>query len=97
MNAVLQAPDRHSLVEWVLERNQRRLICALTADADSYEVVTQPLWGAARGKTERFRDPLTAFHRHAAIAGGLREEGWVVAAFTPPGPPRPGGHLFGPS
>src|SRR4029453_7910211 len=85
MNAVQQAPERRSLVEWVLERNQRRLVCSvsISADAGSYEVATQPLWDPSRGMRERVRGPLTAFHRPAAIAGGLRDEGWVVAAFTP--------------
>jgi hypothetical protein len=74
-----------SIIEWILERNRRRIVCSVTqlAHAGSYEVVMQPLWETAYAVAERFRDPLTAIQRHAAIARGLRDQGWVVAAFTP--------------
>ena len=81
----VDAKAGRSITEWILERNRRLLVCSVTqlAQADSYEVAMQPLWETASAVAERFRDPLTALQRHAAIARGLRDQGWVVAAFTP--------------
>lgn len=86
MEADQRSPSSRLIVEWMLERNRRHLVCTVTqlAPADSYEVAMQPLWETASAVAERFRDRLTALQRHAAIARGLRDQGWVVAAFTPP-------------
>lgn len=86
MDVAQQSPSSHSLIEWILERNRRRLVCSVTqlAGAGLYEVAMQPLWDRASAVAETFHDPLTAFQRHAAIAASLRDKGWVVAAFTPP-------------
>ncbi|HEY3043372.1 MAG TPA: hypothetical protein VGJ39_05080 [Vicinamibacterales bacterium] len=73
-----------SLVRWQFERGDRHLACMVQAApvTSSYEVAIVPLWDVAGSAVETFDSPAAALHRHAAIAAGLREAGWTLAAYT---------------
>ncbi len=72
-----------SLIRWQFARGRRQVMCAIRATAAaSYEVATVPLWDVSKAAIETFKTASDALRRHAAIAAGLREAGWTIAAYT---------------
>ena len=72
------------LVRWQFEQGDRHLTCMVQAEpaSSTYEVAIVPLWDVVHSAVETFDSPTAALHRHAAIAAGLREAGWTLAAYT---------------
>jgi hypothetical protein len=76
-------PDRMDpIIRWQFERGDRHLTCMVSAAPSTFEVATVPLWDVRQAAVETFDSPAAALHRHAAIAAGLREAGWTLAAYT---------------
>jgi hypothetical protein len=72
-----------SLLRWEFSRTHQRVMCAIrAASANSWEVVTIPLWDVGRAAIESFSTAREALRRHAAIAAGLRDAGWKLSAYT---------------
>jgi hypothetical protein len=79
--------ETRPIVRWQFERGDRHLTCMVQAapTASSYDVAIVPLWDVGRTALETFDSTAAALHRHAAIAAGLREAGWTLAAYTAEG------------
>jgi len=72
-----------SLVRWEFSRTQQQVMCAIrTAKANSWEVVTIPLWDVGRAAVESFSTVRDALRCHAEIAADLRDAGWRLSAHT---------------
>ena len=55
------------------------MTCQLDArGSGSYELCVLPHWDPSSVVIERFDAPLPALLRHAQLASGLREAGWMV-------------------
>jgi len=72
-----------SLLRWEFSRTHQQVMCAIrAASANSWEVVTIPLWDVGRAAIESFSTVREALRRHAAIATDLRDAGWTLRAYT---------------
>lgn len=81
-----QPPQR--LLAWTFRRETQLLTCELlcTSDHQYAVIVTPPVDGAAI--VEEMSNGVSAFHRHAALALQLRQQGWNVVAYAPIPSPR---------
>jgi len=72
------------LLRWVFQREHRLLTCQLDRDGQraSYTLSLVPHWDVRQSVIELHQDGAAAFQRHAAIAGQLREQGWILDAYT---------------
>jgi len=72
-----------SLIRWEFSRTHQQVMCAIrTASANSWEVVTIPVWDVGRAAIESFSTAREALRRHATIAADLRDAGWKLSAHT---------------
>ena len=72
-----------SLLRWEFSRTHQQVMCAIrAASANSWEVVTIPLWDVGRAAIESFSTAHEALGRHATIAADLRDAGWKLSAHT---------------
>jgi hypothetical protein len=62
----------------VFHRGTAALTCEIdAAHSHHFDVCVVPHWDVASASIEQFKDPVSAFERHAAIARRLREAGWT--------------------
>lgn len=76
------------LLAWTFRRDAQFLTCELlcTSDHQYALIVTAPVDGAVI--VEELSSGVNAFHRHAALALQLRQQGWSVVAYAPRPSPR---------
>jgi len=81
-----RAPTR--LLAWTFRRDAQFLTCELLCTSDhQYAVIVTPhVDGAVI--VEEVSNGVNAFHRHAALALQLRQQGWTVIAYAPMPSPR---------
>jgi len=72
------------LLRWVFQREDRLLTCQLDREGhqDAYTLSLVPHWDVREAVSETFEAGVSAFRRHAAIADGLRRQGWTLAAYS---------------
>ena len=81
-----QAPQR--LLAWTFRRETQFLTCELLCTPDhQYAVVVTPQVDGAM-IVEELSNGVSAFHRHAALALQLRQQGWSVVGYAPIPSPR---------
>jgi hypothetical protein len=81
------APQR--LLAWTFRSADRFLTCELLCTSDDeYAVIVTPHWNDGRVIVEELSNGVNAFHRHAALAMQLRQQGWSVVAYAPMPSPR---------
>jgi hypothetical protein len=82
-----QSPQR--LLAWTFRRGTQFLTCELLCTSDSqYAVIATPHWSGGSVGVEQLSSGVNAFHRHAALAMQLRQQGWTVVAYAPMPSPR---------
>ena len=82
-----QSPQR--LLAWTFRRGAQFVSCELLCTSDrQYAVIVTPHWSSGATLVEELANSVTAFHRHAAIAMQLRQQGWTVVAYAPLPSPR---------
>jgi hypothetical protein len=60
------------------------MTCELLKTSDhQYAVIVTPLWSSEPAIVEEMTNGVHAFHRHAALAMQLRQQGWTVVAYAP--------------
>jgi hypothetical protein len=70
---------RKPFVEWILQRDTKAITCQLDSRGrGTYEVCVLPHWDPSSAVIERFDAATPALLRHAQLACGLREAGWMV-------------------
>jgi len=72
------------LLRWVFQRGNQLLTCQLDREdrPSSYTLSLVPHWDVRQAASETFDAGVSAFRRHAAIAEGLRGQGWTLAAYS---------------
>jgi hypothetical protein len=72
------------LLRWVFQRDNRLLTCQLDREGRqaSYTLSLVPHWDIREAVVETFDAGVSAFRRHAAIAGRLRGQGWTLTAYS---------------
>jgi hypothetical protein len=72
------------LLRWVFRRGNRLITCRLDRDGRraAYTLSLVPHWDIRQAASETFDSGVSAFHRHAALAGQLRGQGWTLASYT---------------
>jgi hypothetical protein len=81
------SPQR--LLGWTFRRGAQSLTCELLcASNQEYAVILTPHWATGAILVEELSNGVNAFHRHAAIAMQLRQQGWTVVAYAPLPSPR---------
>jgi len=82
-----QSPQR--LLAWTFRRGAQFLTCELLSMSDQrYAVILSPHWAEGTPVIEDVANGVSAFHRHAALALQLRQQGWTVVAYAPLPSPR---------
>lgn len=82
-----QSPQR--LLAWTFRRGAHFLTCELLKTSDQqYAVIVTPHWSGGTAIVEELKNGVHAFHRHAALALQLRQQGWSVVAYAPLPSPR---------
>ena len=77
------------LLAWTFRRANDFLTCELLCTSDTeYAVIVTPHWQGGRVIVEQLSNGVNAFHRHAALAMQLRQQGWSVVAYAPIPSPR---------
>jgi hypothetical protein len=73
-------PEPEGMLRWVFHRGDDALTCAVEVSGrrSSYDVCIFPHWNLSEATVEHFDGAASALHRHAEIASGLRERGWVA-------------------
>src|SRR4051794_38226110 len=89
-----QAPQR--LLAWTFRRGPQFLTCELICTSDRrYAVIVAPDWSTGTSLIEEVTNGVNAFHRHAALAMQLRQQGWTVVAYAPlPSPRTPAPQVY---
>ena len=83
-----QSPQR--LLAWTFRRDSHFLTCELLTTSDQrYAVILAPHWSGGTAVVEAVESGVHAFHRHAALAMQLRQQGWTVVAYALPSPRTP--------
>jgi hypothetical protein len=83
----IQSPQR--LLAWTFRRGAQFLTCELLCTSNQqYAVIVTPHWAAGPAVVEELSNGVNAFHRHAALAMQLRQQGWTVVAYAPLPSPR---------
>ena len=74
----------HRLLRWVFRKGNQLLTCQLDREGGhaAYMLSLVPHWDVRQSVIELHQDGAAAFQRHAAIAGQLREQGWILDAYT---------------
>ena len=72
--------NRPSLLRWMFQRGDDRIVCQIDA-VRSVMVSLTSQGGPVRTLCEKFDDMLPAFERHAQLARQLRDYGWTVASY----------------
>ena len=81
-----QPPQR--LLAWTFRRAGQFLTCELLrTSGKQFAVIVTPHSGGAM-IVEELSNGVHAFHRHAALALQLRQQGWTVVAYAPLPSPR---------
>ena len=76
------------VLAWTFRRGPQFLTCELLCTSDhQYAVIVTPHSGGAV-IVEELSNGVNAFHRHAALALQLRQQGWSVVAYAPLPSPR---------
>jgi hypothetical protein len=76
-----QVPQR--LLAWTFRRDAHFLTCELLCTSDGqYAVIVTPHWSGGSTIIEQLSNGVNAFHRHAAFAMQLRQQGWTVVAYA---------------
>ena len=76
------------LLAWTFRRGVQLLTCDLLRTSESqYAVIVTPPAGGAM-IVEELSNGVHAFHRHAALALQLRQQGWSVVGYAPLPSPR---------
>ena len=84
--AATRAPQ--PVLAWTFRRGTQFLTCELLCTSDKkYAVFVTPHNGGAV-VVEELSNGVSAFHRHAALALQLRQQGWSVVAYAPLPSPR---------
>ena len=89
-----QAPQR--LLAWTFRRASQFLTCELLCTTNGeYAVIVTPHWSGGATILEQIANGVNAFHRHAALAMQLRQQGWNVVAYAPlPSPRTPAPQIY---
>jgi hypothetical protein len=88
-----RSPQR--LLAWTFRRDAHFLTCELVcADNHAYAVIVTPQWAGGTPRVEEIPKGVAAFHRHAALALQLRQQGWSVVAYEPLSPRTPSPHAY---
>lgn len=75
-----QSPQRW--LAWTFQRGPQSLTCELLCTSDQkYAVIVTPHWSGRAALIEELASGVHAFHRHAALAMQLRQQGWTVVAY----------------
>ncbi len=83
-----QSPQR--LLAWTFRRGAQLVTCELLCTSDQhYAVIVTPHWSSGTTHVEEQANGVAAFHRHAALALQLRQQGWMVVAYAPSSPRTP--------
>ena len=78
---ISQSPQR--LLAWTFRRGAQLLSCELLKTSDhQYAVIISPHWPGGAAIVEQVKNGVHAFHRHAALALQLRQQGWSVVAYA---------------
>ena len=83
------------LLAWTFRRGSQFLTCELLRTSDNkYAVIVTPHSDGAV-IVEEMSNGVGAFHRHAALALQLRQQGWTVVAYAPvPSPHTPAPQVY---
>jgi hypothetical protein len=88
------SPQR--LLAWTFRRGGHFLTCELLSTSPSeFALLVTPHWTGGTAIVEQMTNGVSAFHRHAAIALQLRQQGWTVVAYAAvpsPHAPKPESH-----
>jgi hypothetical protein len=77
------------LLAWTFRRGAHFMTCELLNTSDhQYAVILTPHWSGGTAVVEESENGVNAFHRHAALAMQLRQQGWTVVAYAPLPSPR---------
>jgi len=84
------------LLAWTFRRGAQFLTCELLNTSDNdYAVIVTPHWSGGPAVVEQLKNGVNAFHRHAALALQLRQQGWTVVAYAPlPSPRTPAPQVY---
>jgi len=83
------APASQRLLAWTFRRGAHFLTCELLCTSHrEYAVIITPHWASGTTVVEELSNGVNAFHRHAALALQLRQQGWTVVAYAPLPSPR---------
>ena len=86
--ATTRSPQR--LLAWTFRRASQFLTCELLRTSDNTFAVIVTPHGDGAVVIEELSNGVNAFHRHAALALQLRQQGWSVVAYAPmPSPHTP--------
>jgi hypothetical protein len=76
-------PSPQRLLAWTFRRGAHFLTCELVNSSDHrYAVILTPHWSGGTAVVEVVDNGVHAFHRHAALALQLRQQGWTVVAYA---------------
>ena len=77
-------PDSTPVLRWILRRRGATLTCEVNVTGTgAYDVCIVPHWDVSQSIVEPCAGATDALRRHAEIASGLRERGWVVWDHVP--------------
>jgi hypothetical protein len=84
------------LLAWTFRRGAHFVTCELLCTSErEYAVILTPHWAGGTVVLEELKHGVAAFHRHAAIALQLRQQGWTVVGYAPlPSPRTPAPHMY---
>jgi hypothetical protein len=87
--SISDRPVPQRLLGWTFRRGHQFLTCELHSGADGeYTVSVMPHSASGTMIVEHLASGVAAFHRHAAVALQLRQQGWTVVAYAPLTSPR---------
>ncbi|HZP47850.1 MAG TPA: hypothetical protein VFB07_04925 [Vicinamibacterales bacterium] len=79
----LHTAESASFVRWVFLRGTRALTCEVrVVDRRQFDVCVVPLWDVKAAVIETYDRAADAMRRHAELATGFRQSGWVAARQT---------------
>ena len=89
-------PTPQRLLAWTFRRGSHFMTCELLCTSErEYAVIVTPHWSGGAVIVEEISNGVSAFHRHAALALQLRQQGWSVVAYAPmPSPHEPAPQVY---
>ncbi len=75
-------PEPQSVLRWTFRRGQEFLTCVVHRQARAMRVSLVPHGERHESAVHSVPTLFAALQRHAAIAAGLREEGWTVVSYS---------------